>query len=197
MPNLLNDLANRSDIKQWVHDITKENRHFEKDLYQELFLRLAEMDQKQLTDIAVDEKKLKAYIYGILKKKLFGCDSSFNKLFRKPYRNKVDHLVYTESGTGESIERDLLNEWLNNDIYDLIYSGENKELSHLYLDALEKAIKKLNRFEREILETYLKVGTMRKVTETKKVAIGYVHFCIANAKKKIKSEIEKEMLAHE
>jgi DNA-directed RNA polymerase specialized sigma24 family protein len=197
MPNVLNELANRSDIKKWVHDITKENRQFEKDLYQELFLALAEMDQFQLAEIVSNEKRLKGYVFGILKKKLFGQDGDFNRNFRRPYHNKINHIVNVENGSGESCEKDLLDDLCHNDIYDLIYSGESKEENHLYLDALERAFTKLNRFEKEIMETYLKVGKMRLVAETKHIALGYVHLCIANAKRKIKSEIENEMLAHE
>jgi len=186
--SVVEQLAQRSDIKKWVHDITVGKRVFESDLYQELFLALAEMPEDKLSEIAADDRRLKGYVFGLLRNKLIG-EGSFKTQFRTPHYNKVDHIIVDEEGN----ECDLIEEITWNDIDALVYNGKNKEELHVYLDALERAIPKLNRFEREILETYLALGTVSKVVEAKRVTRRYVHQAIVRARHNLKTLIRAEI----
>jgi hypothetical protein len=180
---ILEELSKRSDIKRWVHNISKDEAVFEKDLFQELFIALCEMPEAKIIELYQSEQ-LKFYILRIIQNIFRGNGSRFRKNYREPYYNKVDHEFRNDD---EEVNDDPLESFTEGcGIEDLIYDGKSKDEQHLLIEFLERSIETLQNYHKGILKEYMKLGTMRRVAEATGRNVRHIHDSIKLSKSKLK-----------
>lgn len=182
---ILAQLADRKDIKGVIQNITEGDEYYSEELYQELFLVLCELDEERIVSM-YNEKWLDWYIVRTLSNMFNSVNSRFYYNIKKPIVNKVDHV--TED------ERDMIEEYPAPPQLALPdNTGRSIEVKHQYLEELETAINQLYWFNKEIVNHYLKLGTIKKVSEATGINTATISLTLQASRKELKEIINKGM----
>lgn len=154
-------------LRKIAKTITKGNELFE-DLLHECLIQILDKDEIILE--SYDDNSIKYYITAIMRINWFSKTSPFY------YRIKKEPMNYT------NIE----------DILEMEDDQENYE-KELLFSILEKSFAELTWFHKSILQMYLVLGSLKKVSTQSEIPITSVARYVNEAKKQIKEDIKRNI----
>jgi DNA-directed RNA polymerase specialized sigma24 family protein len=155
------------ELKTIAKNMTK-NEDLAHDLLHEVIIQL--YDKQEIILKSYDDNSIKYYITSILRTNFYSKTSPFY------YRIRKERVMYVDIS----------------ECYDMEAEQENFELQNLY-DILEISYAELNWFQKSILDLYLMLGSMKKVSQHSNIPITSISRYIKEAKDTIKRDINKTL----
>jgi DNA-directed RNA polymerase specialized sigma24 family protein len=155
------------ELKTIAKNMTK-NEDLAHDLLHECIIQL--YDKQDIVLKSYDDNSIKYYITSILRTNFYSKTSPFY------YRIRKERVMYVDIS----------------ECYDMEAEQENFELQNLY-DILEISYAELNWFQKSILDLYLMLGSMKKVSQHSNIPITSISRYIKEAKDTIKRDINKTL----
>ncbi|ASZ14523.1 RNA polymerase sigma factor [Chitinophaga pendula] len=138
------------------------------DLYQEVVLILLQLPEDKLLQLS--GSCLYCYFARIVVHEYCSSRSKYHRKYRK------DQLPLNRDTRG---------------VIDALYSDQPDD-ENLH-DDIASALRQLNERERQMIELYAELGSTRKVSEKTKIPVTTVHTALVNARKVIKSHLNKSL----
>ena len=155
------------ELKTIAKNMTK-NEDLAHDLLHECIIQL--YDKQDIVLKSYDDNSIKYYITSILRTNFYSKTSPFY------YRIRKERMMYVDI----------------TECYEMEAEQENFELQNLY-DILEISYAELNWFQKSILDLYLMLGSMKKVSQHSNIPITSISRYIKEAKDTIKRDINKTL----
>lgn len=155
------------ELKTIAKNMTK-NEDLAHDLLHECIIQL--YDKQDIVLKSYDDNSIKYYITSILRTNFYSKTSPFY------YRIRKERVMYVDIS----------------ECYEMEAEQENFELQNLY-DILEISYAELNWFQKSILDLYLMLGSMKKVSQHSNIPITSISRYIKEAKDTIKRDINKTL----
>lgn len=135
------------------------------DLYQDLTICILEMDGEKLVRLA--SESLRGYFYQMVRKQVFSTNSKF---YKKYIRDQ--HMIKVKSA-------------------DIVRALQPLALDKDMLDKVNRAKAQLYWYDKEILEMYYEMGTLKLVANDIGIPLGSVRYTVKTATSLIKKKIKK------
>lgn len=148
--------------------ITKNNQ-LSNDLLHEVLLQLYDKDDIILK--SYDDNSIKYYITAIMRINYYSKTSPFFYKIRR--------------------ERVLMNVDIN-ECFNMEYEQENFEVQNIF-DILEESFSELNWFHKSLMEMYLTLGSMKKVSAKTNIPITSISRYIKEAKRQVKQDVNNKI----
>lgn len=155
------------ELKSIAKNMTK-NEDLAHDLLHEVIIQL--YDKQEIVLKTYDDNSIKYYITSILRTNFYSKTSPFY------YRIRKERVLYVDIS----------------ECYNMEAEQENFELQNLY-DILEISYAELNWFQKSILDLYLMLGSMKKVSQHSNIPITSISRYINEAKNTIKRDVNKNL----
>lgn len=147
--------------------ITK-NHQLSNDLLHEVLLQL--YDKENIVLRSYDDNSIKYYITAIMRINFYSKTSPFY------YRIRKESLKYSD-----------ISEYTN-----LGYEQENFEIQNIF-DILEESFSELNWFHKSLMEMYLTLGSMKKVSLKTNIPITSISRYIKEAKLQVRTDVNNKI----
>lgn len=155
------------ELKTIAKNMTK-NDDLAHDLLHECLLQLFEKQEIVLK--SYDDNSIKYYITSVLRTNFYSKTSPFY------YRIRKERVLYVDIS----------------ECYNMEAEQQDFELQLLY-DILEISYAELNYFQKSILDLYLMLGSMKKVSQHSNIPISSISRYIKEAKEVIKQDVNKTL----
>ena len=175
---ILTELFLNPDLNNTLRKYVSFHDDLLKELKQELFMILSEIEEEKIISLNKDNILI-PYSLKIAKYKFF------NRKIKAPFFNKAENIVVTKDGKAI-------------DVIDNIREPEDeKGISELRLLILDDAVNQLHFFDRAIIKSYLKLGTIKAAAEENKVDYNYALQSMKRSKIMLSELITKKLKMRE
>lgn len=144
--------------------ITKSTEEVSRELLHEVILQILEKKDIQLE--IKDEDSIKYWITGIMRINYFSKTSPYY------YRIKKESIMYVELSN-------IIDFGYEEDVF------QNRE----FFDILEEVFTELNWFHKSILQMYLELGSLKKVSKQTRIPLSSVGIYVRQSKESIRKEV--------
>ncbi len=172
---ILQSLTERKDLKNHINKLTGGNKYYREEMYQELFLILAEMPNEKLEQIYKDGY-LDFWIIKIISNQFKSSTSTYHHKVRKPIQNKVDHI--SRSGL---------------DTLDELPGSDEQNMTPILLQELDNVIDNLFWYDQQLLRLYLEEGSIKRVSKRTDINPSYIGESLAKSKKVIRTQLTNKL----
>ncbi len=155
------------ELKTIAKNMTKDE-DLAHDLLHEVIIQL--YDKQEIILRSYDDNSIKYYITSILRTNFYSKTSPFY------YRIRKERVMYVDIS----------------ECYNMEAEQQNYE-NQLIFDILETSYAELNWFEKSILDLYLLLGSMKKVSQHSNIPISSISRYINEAKNTIKRDVNKTL----
>ena len=181
---ILTELFLNPDLNNTLRKYVSFHDDLLKELKQELFMILSEIEEEKIISLNKDNILI-PYSLKIAKNLTVSEYKFFNRKIKAPFFNKAENIVVTKDGKAI-------------DVIDNIREPEDeKGISELRLLILDDAVNQLHFFDRAIIKSYLKLGTIKAAAEENKVDYNYALQSMKRSKIMLSELITKKLKMRE